>query len=355
MKEKSEYLHGGDIYHNPVSLDFSVNSNPLGMPRRSIGEAVRGVKLSGQYPDYRGEDLCRELAVWEKVHAENVLLGNGAAELIYALCVAVKPKKCLTLAPTFQEYARAVQAMGGQTEFVNLRERDCFRTPDSILAAIEEDTDIVFICNPNNPTGQMTEQSLLFRIAAKCEATGTWLCVDEGFLPFLPDEENYSMKRMMGRFSRLIVLRAFTKLFGMPGMRLGYMLSGNSTILSAVRSSMQPWNTSLPAQLAGIAALQDKEYVEKTRLLIARERTYLCDALRNGLADKVYPTYANFILFQARPDLAKRLQEEGILIRSCGNFRNLSNRYFRIAVRTRKDNRRLIEAWRKVYGITDIV
>jgi len=349
MKEKAEYLHGGDVYHNSVALDFSVNSNPLGMPRRSIGEAVRGVKLSGQYPDYRGEELCRELAVWEKVHPENVLLGNGAAELIYALCVAVKPKKCLTLAPTFQEYAKAVQAMGGQTEFVNLRERDCFQTPDSILAAVEEDTDIVFICNPNNPTGQMTEQSLLFRIAAKCEATGTWLCVDEGFLPFLSDEENYSMKRMMGRFSRLIVLRAFTKLFGMPGMRLGYMISGNNTILSAVRNSMQPWNTSLPAQLAGIAALQDKEYVEKTRMLVARERTYLCDALRDGLADKVYPTYANFILFQARPDLAKRLLKEGILIRSCGNFRNLSNRYFRIAVRTRKENKRLIETWRRLY------
>ena len=348
MKEKAEYLHGGDIYHNPVDLDFSVNSNPLGMPRRSIGEAVRGIKLSGQYPDYRGEELCRELAVWEKVHGENVLLGNGSAELIYALCFAVKPKKCLTLAPTFQEYARAVQAVGGQTEFVNLKERDCFRTPDSILAAIEEDTDIVFICNPNNPTGQMTDQSLLFRIAAKCEATGTWLCVDEGFLSFLPDEENYSMKRMMGRFSRLIVLRTFTKLFGMPGMRLGYMLSGNSFILNSVRNSMQPWNTSLPAQMAGVAALRDKDYVEKTRLLIARERTYLCDALRDGLTDKVYPSHANFILFQAKPDLAKRLQKEGILIRSCGNFRNLSNRYSRIAVRTRKENRKLIETWREL-------
>lgn len=337
-----EYLHGGDIYRNNVEYDFSVNINPLGMPEGSLKAAAAGLGLSGAYPDYRGEELCAAIAAAEQVQKEQVILGNGAAELIYALCHAVRPRRGLVPAPSFQEYEAAVKGAGGSMNFFPLRKENSFLLTQEILQEITEGTDLFFLCNPNNPTGCMTDRRLLMQAAQRCRETGTWFCLDECFLPFSEEEERYTMKHMLEAFPNMIILRAFTKIYGMPGLRLGYALTANQELLRKLRSCLQPWNTSLPAQMAGREALKDGAYLERTRRLIREQRQYLYEELSKGIADEIYESGANFIFFHGREDLKERLLEQKVLIRACDNFPNLTKGYFRIAVRTPEENKELI-------------
>lgn len=371
-----EYTHGGDVYRNPVELDFSVNINPLGMPKKSLEAAQRALLLCGRYPDWQGEALCRAIANAEGVRAEQVILGNGAAELIYALCYflynrefrhdiakteeipgspaekeeslsALKRKKGLITAPSFAEYEAALLAAGGQAVFRDLKEEKEFRLEADFLTAITEEIGVLFLCNPNNPTGSLVDRELLLAIAQKCEETKTYFCLDECFLPFLEQEREFSLKGVLEQFPHLVILRAFTKIYGMPGLRLGYGMTANEGLLHGMRSCMQPWNTSIPAQAAGLEALKDRDYLEQTRQLIAKEREYLMGELKAGLAERVYPSNADFIFFRSRPDLKELLLKEKVLIRSCGNYRNLTEGYFRIGIHTHEENLELIRRWRR--------
>lgn len=339
--------HGGDIYRNEIDLDFSVSINPLGMPecgRKAVGNALFRI---GQYPDIRGRQLCRAIAHAEGVGEECVFVGNGAAELIYGLCYGIKPKRALTLAPTFSEYEQAVTAAGGNMEFVYLREQDGFVVKDFHFT--RRDLDMIFLCNPNNPTGAVLGKEQLTDIAAQCEERGIWLCVDECFLPFLA-EEDYTMKREIERFPHLVVLRAFTKVYGMPGLRLGYVLTANPEVLEGLEKCLPPWNTSVLAQAAGLAVLEDRNFLETTRDVVRQESEYLLGELGRGLAKRVYTPTANFIFFSSERDLYRDLLGQRVLIRDCRNFRGLHAGYFRIAVRSHRENEELIRRWRSLYG-----
>lgn len=343
-------VHGGDCYRNQIDYDFSINTNPLGMSRESFKAACQGIWLSERYPDERGEELCLAIAKRERISRGNILLGNGAAELIYTLCYCLRPKEALAPAPCFQEYERALLSAGGKMVYDPLREENDFCLERGFLSAITKETELVFLCNPNNPTGMLIDQELLLEIAAKCEQNGIWLCVDECFLPFLKKEREYTMLGKLRQFPHLIVLRAFTKVYGMPGLRLGYAASANRKLIKKMKCAMQPWNTSVPAQLAGAAAIKDDEtYLEKTRDLIVREREYLATELAGGLVQKVYPSEANFLLFKSRKDLQQLLLKEKILIRDCSNFENLEKGFFRIGVRTHEENQELIRRWKGVF------
>lgn len=351
-----EYTHGGDIYRRQIEYDFSVNINPLGMPERSLSAACEGVHKAGSYPDYRGEKLCLAIGEAQDVPSGQVLLGNGAAELIYALCQALRPRKALCIAPTFSEYEAAVKSAGGETEYFVLEERGEFalsgETGDKLLKRITPETNIFFFCNPNNPTGFLTDRNMLLAFAKRCEETGTWFCVDECFLPFVREEAEYTMKRFLAQFPHMLVLGAFTKIYAMPGLRLGYVLCANEQLLKSMRLVLQPWNTSVPAQLAGAAALEDREYLERTYLLMERERAYLLEELQKGIAEKIYPPSANFIFFRSRRNLKEGLEQEKILIRDCSDFPALTGGqgYFRIGIRTHEENEELVRRARKVLG-----
>ncbi len=345
--------HGGDIYRNRTDCDFSVNVNPLGMPESSMRAAADAIRFCGSYPDARGEELAEAIARAEGVAVRQVILGNGAAELIYALCNAVRPREALAAAPSFGEYEAAVLQAGGRMRFHVLDRKRDFALTEGLADDLGEDTELLFLCNPNNPTGRLTERALLDRIAEACERRGIWLCVDECFLPFAKREEELTMKRELERFPHLIVLRAFTKVYAMAGLRLGYALSADGELLRRMRRTLQPWNTSIPAQRAGIAALAETGYLSRTRELVEREREYLMGELvrtPSPIADWVCPSEANFVLFHSGRDLAERLLERGILIRSCEDFRGLGPGYFRIAVRGLEENRRLIRRMREICG-----
>lgn len=412
------YVHGGDVYRRAVDLDYSVNINPLGMPPRACAAAKHGVDQSTAYPDWKVEKLRDAVVSFlnrkfaavapsaganadisvpsARVRADDmaasasagaavavpapgeieaneactgeprtvapswISFGNGAADLIYRLMQVLRPQQVIVAAPAFAEYSVAAERVGAQVVPVYLPEADDFSFTPAVEAEFIRAIEVapsgsaVFLCNPNNPDGNVIRAEVLQRIAAVCEARNSWLIVDECFLPFLRSEINYSMVPSLRAFPHLVILRAFTKIYGMPGLRLGYMLTAAQALTDAVRATMTPWEINLPAQLAGVAALEESEFVEKTRALIRAERAFLVQTLPSlPYVEKVYVPVsdANFILFRAEqsaPDLKALLLEKGVLIRACGNYEGLDERYYRICVRTHEENLELIQRWRSL-------
>lgn len=335
------YTHGGDVYRNPIEYDFSINVNPLGMPLASIQAAHEGVVLTGRYPDYKAEQLCHAIAKAKQIPADRIIPGNGAAELLYVLGQTI-PEKALTIAPTFTGYAEAVAAGGGELTYAS--------DEQELLAKMDDSIRLVFLCNPNNPTGTLFTREQILRVLAKAEAMQVYVCVDECFLPFLEEEASYSMLPYLAKHPRLLVLRAFTKIYCMAGLRLGYLACGDTELQSRIRAKLQPWNTSIPAQLAGIAALSDTEYLAKTRENLQAERAYLVPRLRELVAE-VYDGYGNFLLFRDEPDLKERMLEVGVLIRACGDFEGLDDTYFRIGIRSHSENQEFIRRLARVKNV----
>jgi threonine-phosphate decarboxylase len=342
-------IHGGAtegymLEYGRQPLDFSANCNPLGIPASVPAAVLEAAEHADKYPD----PLCRRLraALAEKINVtpKQILCGNGAADIIFRLALARKPKKALVTAPTFAEYALALETAGCEVVYHPLLEAEGFTLTDDILRRLTPELDMVFICNPNNPTGLTVPPVLLRHILDACEASGTLLVVDECFNGFLDEPEKHSLKPLLGQYENLLILDAFTKLYGMAGVRLGYCLSGNALLLEAIQNAGQPWAVSSLAQAAGIAALREEQYVQKARALIQSERAYLFDALRD-IGIQTPGGEANYIFFRSdMPGLVPRLREKGILIRDCSNYVGLSQGYYRIAVRTHEENAALIKA-----------
>jgi len=347
-------IHGGDIEgyileRGGTPLDFSANCNPLGVPpgvREAVAEAAAH---ADRYPD----PLCRRLgaALSEKigVPAGQILFGNGAADLIFRLALAARPKRALVTAPTFAEYELALETVGcGVFRF--LLEPGDFTVTEDILRWIAPGLDLLFLCNPNNPTGLTADPGLLRRILETCRSSGTLLVVDECFNGFLDAPEQHTLKGFLADSEHLLILDAFTKLYGMAGVRLGYCMTKNTRLLEALKSAGQPWAVSSLAQAAGLAALAEDGYVARARALVKSEREFLRRELRR-LGVGTMMGEANYLFFYADiPDLYGKLRDKGILIRDCGNYAGLKSGWYRIAVRPHDENIRLIEALSGILG-----
>lgn len=342
-----QYIHGGDIYRHPHVLDFSANINPLGTPEAVIRAAQESMTRAAHYPDAHQEKLKRALSEYEKVPEEWLICGNGAAELIFVLVQAVRPKKALIPAPTFAEYEQALRGVDCEVSYELLKEETGFRLGEEILNRLTEDLDIIFLCNPNNPTGLLTDEGLLEKIADVCEQRDILLVIDECFLDFVEGQERLTLKRKLKDGRKLFILKAFTKRYAMAGLRLGYGISADAELLDAMAQRLQPWNVSIPAQEAGVAALGENAYVEKAKKIVKQEKGYLIRELRK-LGYQVYDSCANYIFFKGESDLHKKLLQEQVMIRDCSNYPGLTGGYYRIAVRLHQENERLLEAIRKV-------
>lgn len=347
-----QLVHGGDWmgYRERFgrdALDFSANVSPLGLPE-GVAQAIRdALPLADRYPDPLCRTLRAALSRAEGVPQERILCGNGAADLIFRLVWAAKPHKALVTAPTFAEYASALDTVGCEVKRFFLDETNDFAPTDALVDAVDERIDMMFLCQPNNPTGQAADRTLMRRILAKCEAVGALLAVDECFLDFLPDGETLTMKPELAAHGGLFILKAFTKLYGMAGVRLGYGLCADAALLERMRRAGQPWAVSSLAQAAGLAALAQRDYVRQVRALIETERPYLLAGLR-ALGLRVIEGRANYLLFRADETLGERLAARGALIRRCGNYPGLDDTWYRTAVRTRRENDALLAALREV-------
>ena len=340
------HKHGGDIYQKDALIDFSANINLMGISESVINAACEGVRLSANYPDVECRELRKSISEAVKVPMDHIICGNGAADIIYSMVLALRPKKALLPVPSFYEYEKALSILDCELEYVTLKEEDQFLLQEDCLSSIRSDIDIIFLCNPNNPTGNLTEKKLMDQIIKKCEELAIWLVVDECFLDFVDEGKDYSVLGQIENAKHLMILKAFTKLYAMPGLRLGYGISSNIEFLAKMREVSQPWNVSIPAQLAGIAALKEVEYVETSLELIRKERCYLVDELTQ-LGFRVFGSNANYIFFQAAAGLTSYCFERGILIRDCSNYRGLGEGYYRIAVRNHHENIQLIKVLRE--------
>lgn len=335
------YDHGGDIYRNQgVQLDVSANINPLGMPP-AVREAVMNqMDTFTRYPDYACDELREAIASHHGISTDQVLCGNGAADLIFRICACLKSKLALVTAPTFSEYERAVLVHGGQVKYHLLLEDALFDVDDTILDDITREVALVFLCTPNNPTGRLIDTDLLARIAKTCQAQNTVLVVDECFIDFT---DGVSIIPLLSACPNLLILRAFTKMYAMAGLRLGYLLASDPALLRRVAAFGATWSVSGPAQAAGLAALSCENWVDTTRTLIKQEREMLQDALTQ-LGFYVIPGAANYLLIKSEQPLYQPMLTRGILVRDCGNYTGLSSQYIRIGIQTPKINKRLIAA-----------
>lgn len=341
-------IHGGDIYNNKVNMDFSVNINPLGIPH-SVKEAMSdALSYADRYPDMACSGLKKAISEYFtqqgcSIQSEDVIPGNGASELFMAIAHAIKPQKAVLLGPGFFGYEHVLRAVGCDIGYFLLDEQSDFSPAarlDALMDMLIDDTDIFFIANPNNPTGYLADSTFMKQIIGHCKEKHIYVVADECFMGFC--EKNYSVLSLLCDYDNLIVVRAFTKLFAIPGVRLGYMLSKNEAVRQKVQRNLPEWNVSVLAQMAGEACIKESEYIKETASYVSRQRRLLSDGLKK-LGFKVYKSDADFILFHSKLPLYDILLNKGILIRDCSNYVGLSEGYFRVAVKIYDENVRLLK------------
>ncbi|MCL5056970.1 MAG: threonine-phosphate decarboxylase CobD [Actinobacteria bacterium] len=341
--------HGGNIaraakkYGLPDKsfLDFSASINPLG-PSPGVYEAIAGeLWRIRHYPDPDCGELPLLLAGHLGVERENLLLGNGGAELIYALPRALNIKRALVAAPTFSEYAGAVKASGGSVSCAG------YRHDPGELAGQLAGYDAVFICNPNNPTGRAFSRASLMPLIEAAQRSCTRVIVDEAFIDFVADRPEKSLMKLAGGTPGLVILYSMTKFFGIPGLRLGAAVAVNETI-RLLKKSKDPWSVNALAIAAGEAALRDVKHMSDTLEAVREERSYLFTAISSIPGLKPYPSEVNFLLVDitgagmTTGELVEKMGMRGILVRNCSNFEGLEAPCIRVAVRLREENERLV-------------
>ena len=353
------YDHGGNIFtvartlgvEPDQILDFSASINPLGMSPMVRHALICSFDNLVHYPDTSHTELKQALAKFHALSPANVTIANGSTELIYNLPAMLPGKKALIISPSFSEYARALDQHHWETQhFILTPENDFFIDTGKLEQALAGGIDLLVMCNPGNPHGTLYPQWIIENIYRICLSSGTFMVLDEAFIDF---SEEASSKRMIVHSDNAIVLRSMTKFFGIPGLRLGYAIS-NATLAGRLDLMGGPWSVNSPALAAGTAALQDVRHNEESLAFIRQERRTLFERLEQFPQFRVYPSSANYLLVEIKEgmtssELKERLVPHRILIRDCASFIGLSDRFFRIAVRTGDENNRLLDCLGRIF------
>jgi len=330
-------------------LDFSANINPLGMPSSVKKAIIEGVDEAQKYPDITYFELKCAIGEFENIHKENLILGNGAAEVLFNVVRGINPKNTLILAPTFSEYEEATKAINGNITYYKLKEEHNFYIQEDILDYINSDLDLIFICNPNNPTGVITSKDLLVKILIKAKKNNVMVVIDESFLDFI--EGDLSMISYISEYENLVIIKSLTKFFALPGIRIGYGICGNIYLIEKIEKISPAWNINIFAEIATKTGIKDEKYIKESINFIKAEKEYLYNELKEINELKVYKPSVNFILLKTsiKINFKEELLKSNILIRSCSNYEGLDNSYYRIAVRTHEENSKLVKNIRKIF------
>jgi threonine-phosphate decarboxylase len=329
-------------------IDFSASINPLGPPGPAREAFIESFGEISRYPDPYGEELKHALAARHGMDPAEVLVGNGSTQLIYLLCAALRPRKALIVGPAFSEYANALSLAGAQIRHLSFTANDNFQfSSERFMTAWEKDCDVVFIANPNSFTGRLIPKAVLEKLALAALARNSLLVVDEAFIDFVESE---SIKGLAGQNPYLLVLRSLTKYYGLPGLRLGYLL-GQRRRIAEITAYQEPWSVNAPALNVALACLADRQFATRTDQWLAAERAFLLESLTAIDQCHSSESAANFLLVKIANGDALQLRSfllrRKILIRACDSHPDLGRAYFRVAVRQRGDNRRLIAALRE--------
>lgn len=370
MAELERYGHGGDrltaaerFGGRPEEfLDFSSNIHPLGPPPRvleALSRALAGERPQAlaSYPDPLSRRLRDKLADRLSVSPEQLLVANGVAELIDLVVRVFRPRRVGVVHPCFSEYERAAHLHGCSVVSVRAKEENRFVPTEEELRFLVMRSDLVFLGCPNNPNGLLPPKPVLERVAAEAARSGAVLVLDEAFIDFVPGGEERSLIHRLSSCPTTLIFRSMTKFYALPGLRLGYAV-GRKDWIERLLDHKVPWSVNALAQVAGEAALEDEEYRRRAERWGRAEREELAGWLRQVGAVDVFPSETNFLLLRLRAAkgrgasgrLQERMGRRGILIRDASTFPGLDDRYVRIAVRTRRENERLIAALRKVWA-----
>ena len=384
-------FHGGNIYkifrekNIKEILDYSSNINPYGIPESLKKRITENLEILERYPDPDYVELREKLAHLNKVDVSNIILGNGATEIIFLFMEVINPQKVLIVSPTFREYERAAKAIervedssilgdsdkkeydeksfGKQKieiEYFELKENDDFKLNiDNLKNELAKKYDLLIICNPNNPTGKFLKLDKTEEILKECNKYNTKLFIDEAFIDFLKDGMKESIINTKENKQNLFVTRAFTKFFAMPGLRLGYGIYFDKKLEKRISEKKEPWSVNNIAEMAGLTVLDDTKYIEETLKWIAEEKTYVYEKLNEINGIKPYKTEVNFITVKIEDNfilkglnvkiLREKMLEQEILIRDASNFNFLDERFFRLAIKDRENNNRVIQTLKKIF------
>jgi L-threonine-O-3-phosphate decarboxylase len=361
IKNLKPCVHGGEVldaagksgFRREEILDFSSSVNPLGPSKKALEAAKCSFKEIATYPDSNSNELRQAIADhFDGLSKTNVIVGNGSTELMYLFAEAFMKKgdTAVIPAPTFGEYESAVRKTGETPKFVRLDKN--FNVDADVFAREMAGAKIVFLCNPNNPTSILIPTETLTGIIEEALAQDSLVFLDEDFLEFVENEKALSMINKIKAYPNLFILRSFTKIFGLTGLRVGYGIASEE-IINVLSCAKIPWNVNCLAQAAAVVALKDEEHLRVTRELIKKEKAFLSAELEKIKSFKVFQPDANFFFIDIRKsgltatELKNKLLRQGILIRDCTSFRGLDPYYIRVAVKTREENERLIEALKR--------
>lgn len=354
--------HGGNIYYasrrmgkkREEFLDFSANINPLGIPDRLKELLSEGLEELTAYPDPDCTELREAVSIHTGVPSEQVIIGNGASEIIYLVLETLKPKKVLLPAPCFSEYAAAALRCGAQVVYLELKESESFQLD---MGRLEQElsggVDCILLCNPNNPTSRLIPGDQLKKLVRSTAFSGIQVIVDEAFIELTQDGGAQSVKELVPAWEHLFVIRAFTKTLAIPGLRLGYGLGGEKLIARMWRNKL-PWSVNGLASCVGRFLLEDKSYMRQTIEWLTEEKEWLYRELCRLPHIQAYKPDSSFVLARMTGQeknaalLAEKLAQNGILIRKAGNFMFLDKSYFRLAVKNHSSNIRLVAELQKI-------
>ncbi|MBR5977211.1 MAG: aminotransferase class I/II-fold pyridoxal phosphate-dependent enzyme [Clostridia bacterium] len=323
--------HGGDIYHNDTLFDFSSNVNPAGIHPHVRETIIKATDNADKYPDPYCTQLRKKLEEKEGVNREKILCGNGAADLIYSFAMALPGEKpSLIPVPTFCEYETAMKAAG--KPFVNEVNGDL------------KDYEAIFLCTPNNPTGQLIPPEGIEKIAK----TGIRILLDLTFVTLTDNPFIYNLPGLLEFYPNIVALKAFTKDHALAGVRLGYCMSSDKEFLNRMAEKSQCWNVSTIAQAAGIAALECDDEVKTQIRELCAERDRVYTELKKIPNLQVSPSSTNFLLLYSDRNLYYKLKDRKILVRDCSEEKGLGKGYIRITIKTKLENEMLINVLREI-------
>lgn len=336
-------------------IDFSTNTNFRGVPEDIYQLISDNLSFIEDYPEPNSKSLKKSLAKTNKLKKNNLIIGNGATEIIYQLTKHLFPKKVLVLAPTFSEYRYAAESIGAEVQNYYLEQEKDFEIDiDDLCEKIaNKNFDMVFICNPNNPTGKIVERRKIEILLKNLENKDSFLVVDESFIDFVEEQSKYTAIELCNRFNNLFILRSFTKIFSIPGIRLGYGI-GPKKLIGKMEANRDPWSVNSFAQLVGEEIIKKDKYIKKNRARISSEKSLLFDLLSQVKAIKPLSSKTNFILIdisrskKSSTVITDQLAQRGIIVRDCNSFASLGEKYIRTAVKDRDSNLKLVKYLKEI-------
>ena len=366
-------IHGGNIFQfaheqriEPYEvIDFSANINPLGPSQRGLSALEAQLRYISHYPDATNDDVLNAIADIYGMNKNQIVVGNGAAELLYAICRLPGYTGAFVPAPGFSEYKEALEASRIPVRDIYYRPREddngkpYFEVPYLALETFaaelkgQDGRIIVFLGNPNNPDGTLLDKNHIRTVASMLKEANSLLVIDESFIDFVGNhtlqDNEYSMRSLVNDFDNIIIVHSFTKFYAVPGLRIGAAFS-NSQIIDKLNKFIPTWSVNTLAQAYTESALNDVEYVKRTKQVLREEQHYMYNALDAIAGITVYPPSANFILFHIEQDgvtadsINEALKKHKMIVRNCDSYIGLNSQWVRIAIKDHDNNVRLVDA-----------